>query len=285
DILDFRTMTQNLEPLEDQSKKLSAIILKPIMSDLKDVKILGIIPHKILHYLSFAALPFGNDYLIDHTPLFYLPSASILDITLSRRLNRKNTKVLAIGNPDLGDPAFDLPFSEHEVSSIQWNFPDITTRTRKDASESWLSENIEKFGIIHLASHGEFDPVNPLFSAIRLAKQEKADGKLEAREVFGLKINADMVVLSACQTGLGKVTGGDDVIGLNRSFLYAGTHTTISSLWRISDISSAILLKQFYRQYTRYNKAQSLRKAILHVKNQYPHPGYWGAFTLVGDFQ
>ncbi|QTA82099.1 Tetratricopeptide repeat-containing protein [Desulfonema limicola] len=285
DILDFRTMIQNLEPLEDMSEKLSSIILKPIISDLEDIEILGIIPHKMLHYLSFAALAYENDYLVDHTPLFYLPSASILDITLSRRLNNKNTKVLAIGNPDLEDPVFDLPFSEHEVASIQWNFPDITTKTRKDASEAWLSENIEKFGIIHLASHGEFDPVNPLFSAVRLAKHGKSDGNLEAREVFGLNINADMVVLSACQTGLGKITRGDDVIGLNRSFLYAGTHTIISSLWRVSDISSAILLKQFYRHYTKYDKAASLRKAVLDVKNQYPHPGYWGAFTLVGDFK
>ena len=101
---------------------------------------------------------------------------------------------------------------------------------------------------------------------------------------FGLKINADLVVLSACQTGLGKVTAGDDVIGLNRAFFYAGTHTLVSSLWRVSDISTAILIKAFYRQYVSHNKADSLRTAMLHVKHRYPHPGYWGAFTLVGDY-
>jgi len=161
--------------------------------------------------------------------------------------------------------------------------------TNEKATESWVAENIDRFGIIHLASHGEFDPINPLFSAIMLSGSEetedtRSDGNLEAAEVFSLKINADMVVLSACQTGLGKVTTGDDVIGLNRAFFYAGTHTVVSSLWRVSDISTAVLIKQFYRQYLTHSKADSLRLAVLHVKNRYPHPGYWGAFTLVGDY-
>jgi CHAT domain-containing protein len=144
--------------------------------------------------------------------------------------------------------------------------------------------NIENFGIIHMASHGEFNPVNPLFSSIKLSKGLDTDGNLEAAEIFSLKINADVVVLSACQTGLGKVTSGDDVIGLNRAFFYAGTHTIVSSLWRVSDIATAVLIKQFYRRYAGHSKADSLRMAILHVKQRHPHPSYWGAFTLVGDY-
>jgi len=135
-----------------------------------------------------------------------------------------------------------------------------------------------------MASHGEFNSVNPLFSSIKLSKGRNADGNLEAAEIFGLKINADVVVLSACQTGLGKVTSGDDVIGLNRAFFYAGTHTIVSSLWRVSDIATAVLIKQFYRRYASHSKADSLRLAILHVKQRHPHPSYWGAFTLVGDY-
>jgi len=178
-----------------------------------------------------------------------------------------------------------LPFSEHEVHSIQWNFPKITILTKERATEKWVVDNIDRFGIIHLASHGEFDPVNPLLSAIKLAKEGETDGNLEAAEIFGLKLSADLVVLSACQTGLGKITAGDDVIGLNRAFLYAGTHAIISSLWRVSDISTAMMIKTFYREYVDKNKAESLRLAALHVKNRYPHPGYWGAFTLVGDYE
>lgn len=287
DILDYRRTIQNLEPYEEQSRRLYNTIFKPVMAEIShlDIKYLGIIPHGPLHYLSFATLLAGDQFLIDEYPMFYLPSASVLKYTLSRRKTDKNIKVLAIGNPDLGDPSLDLPFSEHEVKSIKWNFPQITIMTREYATENWVEKNIQDFGIIHIASHGEFDPVNPLFSAIKLAKDETKDGDLEASEIFGINITADLVILSACQTGLGKVTGGDDVIGLNRSFFYAGTHTIISSLWRVSDISTAILVKHFYRMYVNENKSTSLRKAILNVKQSYPHPGYWGAFNLVGDYK
>jgi CHAT domain-containing protein/tetratricopeptide (TPR) repeat protein/Tol biopolymer transport system component len=284
-ILDFRRMIQNLEPLEEQSEQLFKYLIEPVMPALQYVRILGIIPHGSLHYLSYSVLSDRKHFLIDRFPLFYLPGASVLNYTLSKRVQEKNVNVLAIGNPDLGDAAFDLPFAEYEVDSVKWNFPNITVMTRDKATESWVIRNIGKFGIIYMASHGEFDPVNPLFSAIKLAKDMDADGNLEAAEVFGLKINADMVVLSACQTGLGKVTDGDDVIGLNRAFFYAGAHTIVSTLWRVSDLSTAILIKQFYREYVTQSKAESLRRAILHVKTSYPHPGYWGAFTLVGDYE
>jgi CHAT domain-containing protein/Tfp pilus assembly protein PilF len=283
-ILDFRRRIQNLEPLDTLSNNLYNTLIAPIISSLKGVKQIGIVPHGYLHYLSFATLWNGTDYFIDNFPLFYIPSAGVLKYTLEKRGNKKNSKVLAVGNPDLGDPVFDLPFAEHEVDSIKWNFSNITTLTQERATKKWVVEHINEYGIIHLASHGEFDPINPLFSSIKLAKDRKVDGDLAASEIFGLKINADLVVLSACQTGLGKVTQGDDVIGLTRAFLYAGTHTLISTLWRVSDISTAILIKNFYRRYTQLNKADSLRQAMLHVKNRYPHPGYWGAFTLVGDF-
>jgi len=71
---------------------------------------------------------------------------------------------------------------------------------------------------------------------------------------------------------------------MNRAFLYAGTHAVLSSLWRVSDISTAILVKQFYREYKTRPAAESLQKAMRHVKQRYPHPGYWGAFVLVGDY-
>ncbi|MDD2540633.1 MAG: CHAT domain-containing protein, partial [Desulfuromonadaceae bacterium] len=240
--------------------------------------------HGSLHYLSFATLNDGRDYLVDRQKLFYLPAASVLKYTLARRHTEKKLHILAIGNPDLGNPSLDLPFAEREVGTLRWNYPDVTTLTRERATESWVREHISEFGIIHIASHGEFDPVNPLFSAIRLAKDVKADGKLQAEEVFGLDIRADLVVLSACQTGLGDIRSGDDVVGMNRAFIFAGTHALMSSLWRVSDVSTAIMMKQFYREYTSHGKAESLTRAMQHVKNRYPHPGYWGAFVLTGDY-
>ncbi|GAM09838.1 tetratricopeptide repeat protein 28 [Geobacter sp. OR-1] len=284
-ISSYRRMLQNLEPLEKQSRELYDRLLAKPLAGLGEMKALGIIPHGPLHYLSFATLSDGRDYVVDRQQLFYLPATSVLRYTLSRRQSAKNLRVLAIGNPDLGDPSLDLPFAEREAGVLRWDYPSVTTLTRERATESWVREHIGEFGIIHLASHGEFDPVNPLFSAIRLAPDKKSDGRLMAEDIFGLQIKADLVVLSACQTGLGEIRKGDDVVGMNRAFIFAGTHALMSSLWRVSDVSTAILMKQFYREYSRNDKAESLRRAMLHVKNRYPHPGYWGAFTLIGDFR
>jgi CHAT domain-containing protein len=285
EISSYRRMLQNLEPLEKNSKALYVRLLAKPLEGVSTLKALGIVPHSSLHYLAFATLSDGRDYLVDRQPLFHLPAASVLQHTLSRRQTTRNLHVLAVGNPDLGNSSLDLPFAEREAGTLRWNFKDVTTLTRERATKSWIKEHISEFGIIHLASHGEFDPVNPLFSAVRLAKEEKSDGKLQADEIFGLDIKADLVVLSACQTGLGDIRAGDDVVGMNRAFIFAGTHSLISSLWRVSDVSTAILMKQFYREYAVNSKAESLRRAALHVKNRYPHPGYWGAFVLTGDYQ
>lgn len=285
-VMEYRRRMQNLEPLGQEAMTLDAWLLGQVRPHLGDCRVLGIIPHGVLHYLSFGTLTDGRDHLVERLPLFYLPSASVYRYTSGRRHQGgppKETKVLAIGNPDLKDQALALPFAEHEVAAMAWNFPEITVLEGDRATERWVVENISRFGIIHIASHGAFDPINPLFSSIRLARDAQDDGDLRAVEVFGLDINADLVVLSACQTGLGRVGSGDEIIGLNRAFLYAGTHTLISSLWRISDVSTAIGIKAFYRHYSRHTKAESLRRAILHVKTRYPHPGYWGALVLTGD--
>ncbi len=286
DILTYRRMLQNLEPAETYSKRLYDLLVAPALPALTGVSTLGVVPHGSLHTLSFATLFDGSDYLLDRYPLFELPSASVYRFTLSRRKAVRNTRVLAVGNPDLRDPSMELPFAEREVAAMAWNYPGMTVLTHERATRDWISAHIGEFGVIHMAAHGEFDPVNPLFSALKLAgdKKEK-DGDLSAAEVFDLNINADLIVLSACQTGLGKVTEGDEVQGLNQAFLYAGTHALVSSLWRVSDISTAMLMKQFYREYQTRSKAESLRRAMLHVKTRFPHPGYWGAFTLTGDYK
>jgi CHAT domain-containing protein/tetratricopeptide (TPR) repeat protein len=284
-ISSYRRMLQNLEPLEKQSRELYDLLVAQPLAGSGQLRSVGIIPHGSLHYLAFATLSDGRDYLVDRQKLFYLPAASVLKYTLARRNPEKKLRILAIGNPDLGNSSLDLPFAEREAGTLRWNYPDVTTLTREKATESWIREHISEFGVIHIASHGEFDPVNPLFSAIRLAKDGKADGKLQADEIFGLDIRADLVVLSACQTGLGDIRSGDDVVGMNRAFIFAGTHSLMSSLWRVSDVSTAIMMKQFYRSYMTYGKAESLTRAMQHVKNRYPHPGYWGAFVLTGDYQ
>lgn len=280
-----RLSMENLMPMDEVSSRLYDILIKPIAPFIEGAKYIGIIPHGALHYLSFASLKNDAGYFIEQQPIFYSPSASVLKYTFARRRKEKNVRVLAIGNPDLGSFNYDLPLSEMEVNSMKWNFADIDVLTRGEAKESWLLENIGNYGIIHIASHGEFDDINPLFSALKLVRDVTADGNLETNEIFSLNIKADLITLSACQTGLGQITKGDEIIGMNRAFFYAGTHSIISSLWRISDISTSILIKHFYRNYKNYDKASALRKAQLFVKKIYPHPSYWSGLVLSGDYK
>ena len=283
-ILEFRRSLQNLEPYESLSEELSSLLLEPVAEKLEQPKQVGIIPHRMLHYLSFAPLEYEDSSLVQEYPLFYLPSGSVLRYTLQRRSQEDKFRVLAVGNPDLDTPGLELPFAEHEVKSMGWNFSDFTELMRDNATESQVKDRVQDFDIVHIASHGDFDPLNPLFSSLKFSKGAKEDGDLKAAEIFGLDIRADLVVLSACQSGLGDIKAGDEVVGLNRAFMFAGAHTLVSSLWRVSDISTAMLMKQFYREYVDSNKAQSLRRAMLHVKTFYPHPGYWAGFILSGDY-
>ena len=192
--------------------------------------------------------------------------------------------MLAVGNPDLGNYNYDLPLAELEAKSIRWNYPNMDILTRDKATKEWFVKNLSKYGIIHLASHGEFDELNPLLSSLWLASSDPNNRRLTVKEIFGLEINADLVTLSACQTGLGKLNAGE-LIGLNRAFIYAGTHALVSALWRVDDLSTSVLMKHFYRSYVTLDKAKSLRQAQLIVKREFPHPSYWAGFSLIGDYQ
>ena len=285
-IADYRERIQKLAPIEEQSKRLHSILIKPLEAFIKGKRTLGVVPHGHLHYISFSSLRDEKGYLIEKYPLFYSPSASVMQYTFKESAKRSgDIKVLALGNPDLGDFNYDLPLAEMEANAIKWDFPTVDIFTREKATESWLHEHISEYQVIHIASHGEFDPINPLFSSLKLARSATDDGNFEVNEVFGLDIKADIVTLSACQTGLGDIVGGDELVGLNRAFIYAGTHSILSSLWRVSDISTAVLIKHFYRNYGKENKAESLRKAQLLTKRLYPHPSYWAGFNLTGDYR
>ena len=280
----YRQLVQHIEPVDDELQQLYEYLIKPIALNLKDLDFLGIIPDESLHFLSFAALKHGPAYLIDDIPLFYAPSASVFRFTFAKRQTQKNDKVLAIGNPDLGSFNYDLPLAELEANSIKWNYPQMDILTGPKATKEWVVKNISQYGIIHLAAHGEFDELNPLLSSLWLASTNPENRRLTVKEVFSLELNADLVTLSACQTGLGKLEAGE-LIGLNRAFIYAGTHALVSALWRVDDLSTSVLMKHFYRNYVAANKATSLRQAQLIVKKDFPHPSYWAGFSLIGDYQ
>ena len=241
---------------------------------------LTIVGHGALHYLPFAALHDGKRYLIESHELRLLPSASVARF-LDQRGSGQRT-LLALGNPDLGDPALDLPGAGRETRMINRDWADSRILLRTLASEANFRRYASSFEYLHLASHGEFNADHPLRSRMLLAPGGGEDGTLTASELYGLRLNANLVTLSACETGLGAVTPGDDVVGLTRGFLYAGAQSIITTLWPVSDAETAFLMSVFYEELKTNSKAGALRKAIRSTLARYPHPGYWSAFNLTG---
>ena len=129
---------------------------------------------------------------------------------------------LVVGNPDLG-AELNLPWAEREARMVGQQEREATVLVRGDATEVKVKKLLDGAGIIHFATHGDLSESDPLSSALLLVGGEGEDGRLEVREVFGLDLHARLVVLSACETGLGKLSRGDEVVGLQRAFLYAGT--------------------------------------------------------------
>lgn len=153
------------------------------------------------------------------------------------------------------------------------------------ATKVAIVEKMPKARIIHLATHGLLD--NSIFpgstGAIALASSKYASGMLTPYEIYELKLNAELVVLSACDTAQGQITS-DGVIGLSRSLISAGVPSVIVSLWSIPDSPTAFLMSQFYKNLQQNpDKAQALRQAMLKTMEQHPNPGDWAAFTLIGE--
>ena len=171
------------------------------------------------------------------------------------------------------------------MESIIWYYSQSKAFYRQEATETKLKQESKFYNIIHIACHGEFDRENPLFSCLLLAPSADDDGRLMTNEIFGLQLKAYLVTLSACETGLGKIEKGDDIIGLTRAFITAGASSIIASLWKINDVASAVLIKRFYRYLKQNSKIDALRQAQLFIKQRYKHPAFWASFVLTGDYR
>lgn len=150
-----------------------------------------------------------------------------------------------------------------------------------------VREQVVGAKIVHLAAHGLYNPVAPLSSLIALAPDDDYDGWLTVGEVYGLDLSqTELVVLSACQTQLGEVSTGDEVVGLTRSFFFAGTPSVIATLWNVDDQATGQLMERFYLHLNEgMGKADALRQAQLELiaTDTYPDPYFWSGFVLSGD--
>lgn len=187
----------------------------------------------------------------------------------------------------------DLPGSEAEIKEIKYLFMGnegkTTTQEKANASEFNLKEeNLDKYQYLHFATHGIVNASEPALSRIFLNPGNDEDGSLYTGEIYNLKIGADLVTLSACETGLGQVAKGEGIVGLSRALQYAGANNIVVSLWQVADASTSQLMIDFYTYYLSnghhgYNAALRHAKLALLKSEDYNKPYYWAPFILVGQ--
>ena len=301
---------------------LYQVLLQPCEPYFTKKSRLIIIPDGILNYLPFEVLltdnkgigpdpSYGNlPFLVKKYPVSYAQSASVLKSLLQEQKKNAKTdtdykKLIAFGDPvyenenDTSAAKVNrynrLEYSGKEIENISTFFRkgDVEIYLRNNATEKNVKREVElkKFNYIHFATHGFIDEAKPDFSSLVLTKEPNSeeDGFLQAKEIFNLNLNADLVVLSACQTGLGKLIRGEGMVGLTRAFMYAGTPAVMVSLWSVADVSTATLMEEFYRNLVKkkLSKTEALRNAQLSMlgNEKFAHPFYWAPFVLIGDWR
>jgi len=291
------------------SQQLYRILLgeaEPILAG--ERKIL-IAPDGILYYLPFEALrPQPGRFLVEDFTIGYTPSVSVFASLRPARTTRAYD-LLAYGDPVFsqseavqmrsvyrsgGISLARLPNTKTEVEEIGALFPPARGKLRLGAAAtegSVKAERLDAFRLIHFATHAVIDERAPARSGIvlSLVNTGKEDGILRASEIFNLNLNADLVTLSACRTGLGKVVRGEGMIGLTRAILYAGSSRVLVSLWEVNDLTTPALMKSFYARLSAgQSVAEALREAkITMIHSERPahrHPHFWAPFIVSGAF-
>ena len=291
-------------------------ILKPAEKLLRGKTRLIVVPDGALNYVPFEALlTTGSDsedfsslpYLALRYQLQYAPSVSALyALQEGNHPHPRTRELIAFADPDIAgakqsqpvDSVFrewssslaSLPYARAEVDAISGLYPakQVTVFTGKDASESNVKKvDLRQYRVVHFASHGLIDEEEPQFSALVLTPGDnREDGFFTMREVFDLKLDADLVVLSACKSGLGKQVRGEGLAGLSRAFFAAGTSNVLVSLWNVYDLSTAQFMTSFYQSLqkkgvTKAAALQQAREQMIH-SGKFSHPYYWAPFILIG---
>ena len=268
---------------------------------------LTIVPHGPLFSLSFAALlDEKGRYLVERYPLHSVPAAAVLEFTQKRKQEAagRPARYLLVADPS-GPPASPdgqvlarLPGTRREVREIARQAPagSTTVLTGDQALEATVRALAPDKTVIHFATHGIVRDDQPFDSFLALA----GGGRLTAQKIYGLDLSADLVVLSGCRTGRGKISG-DGIVGLTRAFFYAGTPSVVATLWEVADEPTYALVAEFYRSLRRTgDKALALRDAQLRllralrrgeVRVTTPagtftlpeHPLFWAGFALQGE--
>ena len=276
---------RNRERFLRVSQEAYDALFKPLEAQIGQ-KNLVVVPHGALHKTPFSALHNGNRFLVEKYALSVAPSLSVIPYVVNKR-NKDEGRFLAFADPVTDSRS--LAFAEIEVKSIEGIFPRKEVYARSQATETKLKERASSQDIVHFACHGEFNDKQPMQSGLLLSKDSENDGYLQVHEIFGLDLrNANLVCLSACETGLSKVYGGDDMVGLSRGFIYAGAPSLMATLWGVDDRPTSILMKAFYENWQKkgMSKPEALRQAQMALKAMrgYEHPFFWAGFIMIGDW-
>jgi CHAT domain-containing protein len=260
----FRATLGHLEALYSE-------LISPLTPSLR-AKHLVIVPHGALHYLPFHALRNDGQYLCDVHTISYAPSATVFALCQNKATcDAPNSLVLGI--PDERAPQILA-----EVQSVATLLPHPELFLGEQATANVLRQRGASGGVVHIATHGKYRQDNPMFSGIRLG-----DGYLNLYDLYQIRLSARLVTLSGCATGMNFVSGGDELLGLQRGLFCAGATSLLLSLWDVHDRSTSELMQAFYRSYQETNDmARSLQSAMKQVRQANPHPYYWAPFVLVG---
>ncbi len=302
------------------ARRLSELLLAPVAARIGQAERLLILADGPLHSLPFAALTDpgaigGRRFLVESKPIHLAASATVFALLKKERREGRPIRLTAFGDPQYpvnaprGQEAapqvrvalrsgFDLtplPATRGEVESLRRLYPQASrVYLGAEATEGRAKAVGEETTHLHIASHGLLDDRFPLDSALAFSippdwQEGEDNGLLQAWEIFEqVRIDADLVTLSACDTGLGKIFGGEGLQGLTRAFQYAGARSVFASLWSVSDHSTGELMKRFYGYLKAgQSKADALRNAQLDLLRdpELSHPFHWAGFELVGDWR
>jgi CHAT domain-containing protein len=257
--------------------------------------LLVLVPDGPLWEVPFQALQDpGGRHLVETATVSYAPSLAVLRANLRETRTKKEPRtVLSMGKADFASAGL-APLPEAELQAAELGKLYGASRSAvylgREASEGRFKTEAPRYQIVHLASHGILDPASPLYSHVVLSRgsdKDAEDGLLEAWELLELDLDAELVVLSACETGRGRVAPGEGIVGTTWALLVAGSGATVASQWKVEATSTTALMTKFHEGLARDEggKAVQLRRATLEVmKNpRYAHPYYWAPFVLIGN--
>ena len=296
-----------LEPKKDSWRdngfNLYKMLIQPLEQYLRRANRLLIIPHDLIHLVPFAALPTSksgnNTFLVDHYTTVVLPTPMYRGWSSMRR--REPTKLALVVGINEFTMANRLNFAEAEARAVAGTLrdSDLLLGSRGQATYRNVMNKMVRYEIVHIASHGSYIPVAPGASHVLLRGQgRKDDEPLMAVDLIGTRLNASLIVLSACQTATSHESGlpsDGDILGLPRSFLIAGAERVIASLWAVNDKSTQEFFEHLYRMtygasswndrnaiLSRVEFDVALARAQRQIRSKYTHPHYWAPFILIG---